>query len=970
MFIVALASHRYLGYVFVPYLVDFHVSCYVVRSLVRPADLGREGATFTEKEREIVRIAEKYSDSRLAKRFSREVSPVDFFTLATPDFVAKQIIPYVHRQMAQVLRCIREGNIPLYEKEAKYSHIYDEDLVRIPGENAGVTFSFRRSTEGTEYRLGVTQDGIPVKLTNRNVKVVTHDPCVLVLHNQLLEFDSVDIKKIQPFFSREVIYVKPETEPVYYRNFVAHIIRDHQVEAEGFQVVTSGEQPVPVLSLEPDLSYMPVLVLRFRYGPHECLSGESRKSFIQSEYNRENPLFYKYDRDSAWEKKIISLFTSRGLKEVSGTFTLPNLALLQSDEALHALVRWLSGNRKTLEENRVEVRQRFSDKEYFTGSQELRFEFRGGTDWFDVYAVVQIGDFSFPFMKLKRYLLNDIREFELPDGKIAVLPDEWFARYKPLIPFAKGDGNVIRFRKYHFTLLRENLPEVAPEVPDLLEMDSRSSEAVQLPVALKASLRNYQVEGFKWMYGLFRNGLGGCLADDMGLGKTLQTLALLLKIKKAKRISGVGTVSKTGQLDLFSEWEPAEPASLVLMPTSLVFNWSNEIKKFAPSLSVYQYIGGQRNFKHGAGNISDYYDVILTTYGTVRNDIEILKETDFFCVILDESQYIKNHASKSYKAVTELKARFRFVLTGTPVENSLSDLWSQMNFLNKGLLGSFQFFRQNFIIPIENQKEEEVISRLQTLIRPFILRRTKEEVAHDLPPLMEQTIFCPMTVSQESVYEREKSVIRNAILANIESNGIEKSSLVILKGMTRLRQIANHPRLVHAEGSDDSGKFTEIIQSLENLVAEKHKVLVFSSFVTHLELIREHLEQSSIKYSMLTGKSTKREEIIREFQEERQNYIFLISLKAGGVGLNLTSAEYVFILDPWWNPASEEQALSRAHRIGQDKHVFVYRFITEKSIEEKIELLKQKKSVLADQFINQNTPFRPGAREEVLSLFG
>jgi len=286
------------------------------------------------------------------------------------------------------------------------------------------------------------------------------------------------------------------------------------------------------------------------------------------------------------------------------------------------------------------------------------------------------------------------------------------------------------------------------------------------------------------------------------------------------------------------------------------------------------------------------------------------------------------------------------------------------------VLGGFQFFRQNFILPIENQKEEEVIGRLQTMIRPFILRRTKEEVARDLPPLTEQTIICPMSPSQESLYEREKSVVRNAILANIESNGIEKSSLVILQGMTRLRQIANHPRLVDKSSNDDSGKFTEIIQSLKNLVAEQHKVLVFSSFVTHLELIREHLEQCRIKYSMLTGLTTGREEIIRGFQDDRKNFIFLISIKAGGVGLNLTSADYVFIIDPWWNPAVEEQALSRAYRIGQEKPVFVYRFITENSIEEKIELLKQKKSVLADQFVNQNTPFKPSDSAEVLSLFG
>ncbi len=413
-----------------------------------------------------------------------------------------------------------------------------------------------------------------------------------------------------------------------------------------------------------------------------------------------------------------------------------------------------------------------------------------------------------------------------------------------------------------------------------------------------------------------------------------------------------------------------QPPSLIVLPTSLVHNWRNEIMKYAPSLKVYPYTGQQRRLSQGNGGLNGYYDVILTTYGIVRNDAELFRDTQFHCLILDESQYVKNHTSKTYKAVMELNARHRFVLTGTPVENSLSDLWSQMNFLNKGLLGSYPFFKQNFLLPVESHGDEVVAAKLRLMIQPFILRRTKDQVASDLPPLMQQSIHCPMSAGQESVYEREKSIIRNSILANIESKGISNSALIILRGMTRLRQIANHPALLEEYKGEESGKFRLIVESLENLVSEKQKVLVFSSFVSHLELIREHLDQSGTRYSMLTGKSRNREDIIREFQEDSHNFIFLISLKAGGVGLNLTAAGYVFILDPWWNPAAEEQALSRAHRIGQDKHVFVYRYITEGSIEEKIEVLKDKKSVLAEQFINQNNPFKVIRPEDLMSLFG
>jgi len=316
-----------------------------------------------------------------------------------------------------------------------------------------------------------------------------------------------------------------------------------------------------------------------------------------------------------------------------------------------------------------------------------------------------------------------------------------------------------------------------------------------------------------------------------------------------------------------------------------------------------------------------------------------------------------------------IKARQRLVLTGTPLENSLSDLWSQMNFLNKGLLGSYNFFKQNYQTPIENRSDTKAEDKLQLLIRPFILRRTKNEVARDLPPLTESVMYCPMTPEQQKAYEREKSIVRNSIMASIEANGVNNSSIIILQGLTRLRQLSNHPLMVKDIGDVGSGKFSEIFLALSNILAEDHKVLIFSSFVTHLELLKQQIEEIGWKYSLLTGKTNNREEVINNFQNDPENRIFLISLKAGGVGLNLTSADYVFIVDPWWNPAAENQAISRAHRIGQEKNVFVYRFITENSIEEKIQNLKDRKSALADKFINSNNPFKVITKEEIALLF-
>ena len=310
----------------------------------------------------------------------------------------------------------------------------------------------------------------------------------------------------------------------------------------------------------------------------------------------------------------------------------------------------------------------------------------------------------------------------------------------------------------------------------------------------------------------------------------------------------------------------------------------------------------------------------------------------------------------------------RMALTGTPIENSLSDLWSQLNFLNKGLLGNLAFFKRYFITPIEKHNNVEQQEKLQVMIRPFILRRSKDEVAKDLPPLMEQVIVCEMDDNQLRTYETEKSIIRNSILAGIEQDGVKSSALVILQGLTRLRQLANHPKMLTDIEDMESGKFDEIMRMLENVVAEKHKVLVFSSFVKHLELIRNRIEKEGWKYSILTGETTERGSVIKQFQDDSENRIFLISIRAGGVGLNLTSADYVFIVDPWWNPAVENQAISRAHRIGQNKHVFAYRFITRGSIEEKIQQLQNRKSSLADKFINSNNPLKELSKEEVLNL--
>ncbi|MCY1719201.1 DEAD/DEAH box helicase [Prolixibacteraceae bacterium Z1-6] len=974
-FIIVLTEHRFLGMVFQPFFIKKQERFFSVVRMLKPRDLKDSNYNWQPYEKELVNLIDKYSDEVLVKKFSRAKSVSEFFSTLKSTFFEKQVIPYIEKCMMEVASILMLSPVRLFKKEAKYSNLYDEDEILVYPLFARPEFHFKRTEEQTRYQLKVFLKEQELLLSNRTCKVVTNDPCLVVYKNQLVAFEKLNAKKLMPFFEKDYVAVPNTIEEKYYSGFVLNTIRDYDVKAAGFEIVKADTKKHAVLSLEMNLQYKPCLVLTFAYGSEKFLPNSVRKIAVSLQKKNGSFVFSKTVRDFGWEQEIVNAIFNVGLIEDNGSFVLKGISLLEQENALYFFVNWLNKNRPELERNGIQVKQKQLEKKYYTGSQQLELKTQTKGDWFDVYAVVRFGEFSIPFIQLKKYILNDIREFELPNGEVAVLPEEWFARYKGLLPFGKSHGERIQFEKHHFTLLQDSIQATDKLVKQKYEqLVNAEQEVVVLPANIKATLRSYQEEGFNWMYGLYKNSLGGCLADDMGLGKTLQTLTLLLKLKRMKRdIQVQNPVTEKRQLDLFANNSEVEhdlqPASLIVVPTSLVHNWSNEIKKFTPALKVYKYVGTQRKKVEDIEKIARFYDVIITTYGTVRNDVDLLSGIKFFYLILDESQSIKNSTSKTYKAVMKMLAQHKLVITGTPIENSLSDLWSQMNFLNPGILGNLAFFRRSFITPIEKHANQEQMEKLQLMIRPFVLRRKKDEVARDLPPLMEEIRVCPMEGKQHKMYEHEKSIIRNTILTAIEQEGVKKSSFVVLQGLTKLRQLANHPSLVEDGLDEASGKFNVIFRMLGNLVAEKHKVLIFSSFVSHLELLQEKIEEENWKYSKLTGQTTKREEVIREFQEDPENRIFLISLKAGGVGLNLTEADYVFIIDPWWNPAAENQAINRAHRIGQNKHVFVYRFITENSIEEKIQKLKDRKSSLADKFINSNNPFQEITKEEIVDLF-
>lgn len=971
-FIIALTEHRAVGNILVPMLIEEERSYYTVKKTVKLRDYKSGEVKLNDSELELLKLIENYSDENLVKKFSKKNDKPNFFQNMDEDLFQNHISPYIDKYIYRCILLLMKGKTRLFYKQVKYSSLYDEDIIRINPVFSESVFHFYRNENGTRYRLKINHEGKPIELLHKTIRMVCTQPCCFVYLNQMFVFSQLSGKKITPFLTKESVWIPRQAEDKYYQTFVLNIIKESEVKAIGFEIIESNPPRKTILSLEQDLALRPVIIVKFRYDNSVYLADSVSNVFVSFEKKQDNFTFRKFVRNREWENEQLDFLKSLDLKYKNG-FWNPK----EDDESdgFYSPVLWLSKNRETLENNGYLIQQNKLEKKYYTGTQVLDIQIKSDEDWFDIYAMVKFGTYQIPFLRLRKHILNGIREFELPSGEIAVLPLEWFSSYKEIFPFAKIDGNLLKLRKHHFQLLQDKVKGIDRNYFQKLEQITTSfGTPVELPADLKAELRNYQKEGFTWMYHLYENQLGGCLADDMGLGKTLQTLTLLLKIKKEKSQIVVPQMDDDNQLQfsLFDEPETktvTQPASLIVMPTSLIHNWDNEIRKFAPSLKVYKHVGSMRNKSNSMASVISYYDVILTTYGTLRNDAEMLSSYDFWYLILDESQNIKNSSSKTYKSILEIRSKYKMVITGTPIENSLSDLWSQLNFLNKGLLGSEPYFKREFITPIEKKNDEEQQKKLQKLIHPFVLRRKKEEVAKDLPAMTEQVRYCEMTEAQKEIYDSEKSAIRNAILKNIESNGLKKSALVVLQGLTRLRQLANHPSLVTKENQMESGKFDEIYSCLKSLLAENHKVLIFSSFVKHLELLQAKIESKNWKYSMLTGKTTDRQEVIRQFQDDPDNHIFLISLKAGGVGLNLTSADYVFIIDPWWNPAAENQAINRAHRIGQDKKVFVYRFITEDSIEEKIQILKSKKSALAEKFISSNNPLDEINQEEIMSLF-
>ena len=556
---------------------------------------------------------------------------------------------------------------------------------------------------------------------------------------------------------------------------------------------------------------------------------------------------------------------------------------------------------------------------------KLSGKFSYNLDYFEGEVEVEIEGEKFSIQQL----LNNYKKDEyivLSDGTNALINREYIEKLQRV--FKEEDGNKIKVSFFDMPIVQDMIDEKAFEndfmgSKDFFEgINELPKEEVEYP-KLNATLRDYQKYGYKWLKYLTDNNLGACLADDMGLGKTLQAIALLSNLHEEKK-----------------------KKSMVIMPKSLIYNWENEIKKFAPKLKVGVYYGINRDFSS-----LKKVDVILTTYGTIRNDIENLLEHKFDLLILDESQNIKNINSQTTKAVLLLNAKKRVALSGTPIENNLLELYSLFRFLNPEMFGSVQRFTNSYILPIQKYSDTSTIEELKKKIYPFLLRRVKKEVLEDLPDKIEKLVYVDMNDEHRRFYEERRKYYYSLLEKNTSSQG-NFDKFFVLQAINELRHIVSSPELETKKII--SSKKEVLIENVIEAIENNHKVLVFVNYLSSIESICDSLKENKIKYLKMTGQTKDRQNLVDKFQNDSRYKVFVMTLKTGGVGLNLVSADTIFIYDPWWNTTVENQAIDRAYRLGQDKTVFAYKMIMRNTIEEKILKLQEIKNKLLDDLISED----------------
>lgn len=990
--IIVLSEHPVLGMLLIPYIAEGN-SKEELRLTEQAFHLSAQAAAqMSETERKAIEIASHYTEKYLMSVYSKENTISKFLRKLSEDTAKlKNIRLFIEKKLTEMMELIRYHGLPLYQKQLRSKLLYPHNAYHIHQKDATIHFSFKADAQSFSYQLTCHHENKKIPLTAlKPVAILVSDPAILILGMEIYTFRHIEAARLLPFTKKALIRVDASLTEKYIDNILIPIARHHEISLQGLDVLEEKRVCECLLYVEESIYSDPLLRLNFRYGDalFTPQPNEEVKKYISRDTKDGKSTIRYFRRDDNAEAKAIQLLSEAGLVRISDAhFKLSDSIPDKS------ITEWIYRHRTLLKES-FTLTSDLHDTPYTLDDIRVEQSYDNGPDWFEMHITVIIGDLRIPFSRFRKHILEEKHEYILPDGRIVLLPDEWFSKYANLMEIGMTRGKTI-FVKRPFVGIVESIME------DNLHKGGSTPQTLRkypVPAGIKAKLRPYQQKGYAWMMNLYEQKFGGCLADDMGLGKTLQTLTLLQEIYSSNRTenslsedtettyseernevhpeheqnlslkeSSVNT-DETGQIELFGDLTventlptygfnvrqailPRKPSTLIVVPTSLLHNWKREAARFT-TLSMAEF-NNNTHFRQGHPELFfNRFHLIFISYGTLRSKLDILSQYCFEYIVLDESQNIKNSDSLTFRSAIQLHSHHRLVLTGTPIENSLKDLWAQFHFLQPDLLGNEHAFTKLFINPIK-QGDTRMELRLRQLISPFILRRSKSEVAPELPPLTEEIIYCDMAQCQEEIYLQEKNSLRNTLL-QLSTSQKQHQQFTVLNGILRLRQLACHPQMIFPDFKGNSGKMEQIIETYGTLRSEGHKVLIFSSFVKHLELMAAEFRNRGWQYALLTGTSTHRPEEIARFAKTEETQAFLISLKAGGVGLNLTAADYVFIIDPWWNPAAEAQAIARAHRIGQNKQVIAYRFITKDSIEEKIIRLQEDKRQLAETFITDS----------------
>ncbi len=872
-----------------------------------------------------------------------------------------------------------------------------QDELHLNAEPLKLHAAFTKTDDGIDYRLTLGDDIIP---SAHHTQILCNNPSLFVIDHSLRQLgEGLGGKLLTPFLKKEIYHIPASIQAKYFRQFILKIVKKIDISSDGFDVDNLHPQGKAVLMLQATTNGLYTLDTQFVYDTATFSSGDRREKSVTLHDDGKSVTFVCIWRNREWESSVTELLDNE--------LHRPQTASLQE------MTAWLTTHDAVLTQHDIETQQR-TIHHYVIGEVERIHNDRWTGDWFQMHVTLIFPDGTqMALTDFRDAIINGDREVRLPSGNWFVIPDEWYAQYSAAMLFGlmKSRGTLTFHRSQQTVLPTEDLLPPTQKAPAACDKEEKTLP----PQGLKATLRPYQFLGYRWMLSHQHGGTGCLLGDDMGLGKTVQTIAVILhyfessasaptddrsredttdnglikdagnsedqadysiirsdqvirsdRVIRSNHIIRSKPTSPPVQTSLFSEEEmsgraakamPSASSSqpdlrqqsghravLVAAPSSVVFNWHDEFRRFAPSLRVVEYTGNARERAAKQSQLANA-DVVLTSYPMLRNDIGVLSRLSFAIAVYDEAHAFRNNTSLLYQAVLKIHADFPIALTGTPMVNALDELWTLMSVLNPALLGDYETFQNNFIHPINVNLQDEHTAILRKLVAPYFLRRLRGDVLDSLPERQDEQVWCDMTEAQAALYEEEQSKMRNLLMDAEQAN----NRIVVLAAITRLRRLACSPKLEHKEG--DSGKVLEVFDRLEELRGTDHKVLLFSEFTSFLDVIAEEMKQRGWSYDMLTGQSRDREAIVKHFQQTPSCQFFLVSLKAGGEGLNLTEADYVFLLDPWWNHAAEEQAIARAHRSGQRRSVMVYRFITRGSLEEQIQKVQDKKDDLVKAII-------------------